>query len=323
MGLKTKKALITGITGQDGSYLAELLLEKGYEVHGLVRNEDGSESLWRIKSILDKIVLSKGNVGEYEVIGKVIAEIQPDEVYHLATKHDLKNSLKNYRDIQATNVDSTYYLLNAIKEFQPDCKFFFASSSKVFGEPPVSPQSEEVPIRPNSLYGISKAAASALVRMYREKERVFACSGILYNHESPRRDPEFLPRKIALAVARIKSGLADELKVGDLDARRDWGFAGDYVEAMWLMLQQNQPEDFVLGSGETHSVQEMIETAFEVVKLDWRQYVKVDPAFVRSPEKFEMRADISKAKIKLGWAPKMEFKELVRIMVEAEMNRIR
>ena len=323
MGLKTKKALITGITGQDGSYLAELLLEKGYEVHGLVRNEDGSESLWRIKSILDKIVLSKGNVGEYEVIGKVIAEIQPDEVYHLATKHDLKNSLKNYRDIQATNVDSTYYLLNAIKEFQPDCKFFFASSSKVFGEPPVSPQSEEVPIRPNSLYGISKAAASALVRMYREKERVFACSGILYNHESPRRDPEFLPRKIALAVARIKSGLADELKVGDLDARRDWGFAGDYVEAMWLMLQQNQPEDFVLGSGETHSVQEMIETAFEVVKLDWRRYVKVDPAFVRPPEKFEMRADISKAKIKLGWAPKMEFKELVRIMVEAEMNRIR
>ena len=322
MGLKTKKALITGITGQDGSYLAELLLEKGYEVHGLVRNEDGSESLWRIKSILDKIVLSKGNVGEYEVIGKVIAEIQPDEVYHLATKHDLKNSLKNYRDIQATNVDSTYYLLNAIKEFQPDCKFFFASSSKVFGEPPVSPQSEEVPIRPNSLYGISKAAASALVRMYREKERVFACSGILYNHESPRRDPEFLPRKIALAVARIKSGLADELKVGDLDARRDWGFAGDYVEAMWLMFQQNQPEDFVIGSGETHSVQEMIETAFEVVKLDWRQYVKVDPAFVRSPEKFEMRADISKAKIKLGWAPKMEFKELTRIMVEAEMNRI-
>jgi len=314
----SKKVLIIGIAGQDGSYLAELLLSKGYEVHGLERESGDEKKYWRIRHILDKLIVHTGDVSDYKTVKELVIKIKPSEIYHLATKHDLPNSLENYLSIKAINLDSTYFLLSAIKEFSPDSKFFFASSSKVFGNPSISPQNEETAFKPNSLYGISKVAASALVKMYREKEGTFACSGILYTHESPRRDPDFLSRKVTLGATQIKSGTKDELKVGDLNAKRDWGYAGDYVEAMWLMLQQDKPEDFVIGSGEIHTVQELIEVAFGVLDLDWRKYVTVDPEFVRPPEDVEQRADISKAKKVLDWSPKVGFKELVQMMVKKD-----
>ena len=316
----SKKALITGIAGQDGSYLAELLLKKGYEVHGVERDASTEENLWRIRHIVGAVTLHVGDVSEYETVRRLVEGIKPDEVYHLATKHDLPNSRENYRAIEATNMDSTYFFLSAIKEFSPTTKLFFASSSKVFGAPPSSPQNEQTPLNPTSLYGISKAAAGALVKMYREREGVFACSGILFVHESPRRDPGFLTRKVTRGVARIKSGIEHELKLGDLTARRDWGFAGDYVAAMWLMLQHSIPEDYVIGTGTTHSVQELIEIAFGAAGLEWRKYVKVDQALVRPPEKVETRADSTRIRSELGWSPNVSFRELVELMVAADLS---
>lgn len=318
-----RKALITGIAGQDGSYMAELLLSKGYEVHGVERESNNKGKFWRIEHILDRLTVHTGDVSDYKTVKDLIKEIKPDEVYHLATKHDLPNSLENYHAVKATNLDSTYFLLSSIKEFSSTSKLFFASSSKVFGDLLFSPQNEETPLHPDSLYGISKVAASALVKMYREKEGIFACSGILYTHESPRRDPYFLFRKVTLSAARIKLGIENELKIGDLSAKRDWGFAGDYVEAMWRMLQQDKPEDFMIGIGETHSVQELVELVFGELGLDWHKYVTVDSAFVRPPERVEMRADITKAKTKLGWSPKVGFREMVKMMVESDLNGVK
>ena len=316
-----KKALITGIAGQDGSYLSELLLAKGYEVHGLVRKSGGKDGLWRINHILDKLTIHSGDATDYGTVRKLVVEVRPDEIYHLAAKHDLPNSLENYLAIKATNLDSTYFFLSAIKELSPNSKFFFASSSRVFGDAKTSPQSEETPMSPNSLYGISKAAASAVVRMYREKEGIFACSGILFNHESPRRDAKFLTRKVSKAVAGINKGSTQELKLGNLDAVRDWGFAGDFVEAMWLMLQQETPEDYVIGTGEVHSVKDFLDVAFGLVNLDWRKYVKVDETLLR-PTESELRADISKAKGKLRWTPRIKFEELVQMMVAADIRAV-
>jgi len=316
-----KKALITGIAGQDGSYLSELLLAKDYEVHGLVRESGGKDGSWRISRILDKLIIHSGDVSDYGTVKKLIAEVKPDEIYHLATKHDLPNSLENYLAIRATNLDSTYFFLSSIKEFSPNSKFFFASSSRVFGDAKTSPQNEETPMSPDSLYGISKVAASAVVRMYREREGIFACSGILFNHESPRRGQEFLSRKISKTVAEIKNGLSYELRLGNLDAVRDWGFAGDFVEAMWLMLQQGVPEDYVIGTGETHSVKDFLDVAFGIVNLDWRKYVKVDEALLR-PTESELRADISKAKRKLRWTPKIKFEELVQMIVAVDIRAV-
>lgn len=319
-----KIALITGIAGQDGSYLAELLLSKNYRVHGLEKLllENQKDQLGRISHILDKIVLHNGDVSDYATARDLINKIKPNEIYHLATKHDLKNSLQNYSEIQKTNIDSTYFFLSAIKEFNPNTRFFFASSSKVFGNPIVSPQNEETPMNPTSLYGISKVAASALVKMYREKEGIFACTGILYNHESPRRDPEFLPRKISIGVAQIRKGNTNKIKLGDLNAVRDWSYAGDLVEAMWLTLQAQNPGDYILGSGETHSVKDLLNVAFNFSGLDWHNYIEMDEGLLRSKEN-ELKADIKKAKEVLDWEPKTKFEELVKMMVEADIKAIK
>jgi GDPmannose 4,6-dehydratase len=317
-----KKALITGVAGQDGSYLAELLISKGYEVHGVIRSEGdrNSEYLWRIKHILNTIHIHIVDVSNYESVKELIKKIKPDEIYHLATKHDLSNSLENYLSITRTNLDSTYFLLSSIKEFNPNSKLFFASSSRIFGNPLVSPQNEDTPKLTNSLYGVSKLAASELIRMYREKEGIFACSGILFTHESPRRDLGFLSHKVTLGAVKIKLGLESVLGIGNLEAKRDWGYAGDYVEGMWLMLQNSKPEDFVIGTGEVHSVQELVELAFGELSLDWKKYVIIDPKFVRQLENVEVGADISKIKKELGWLPKTSFNDLVREMVRADLD---
>lgn len=319
-----KKALITGIAGQDGSYLAEFLLSKGYEVHGLDSRdfEKEKDAFWRLASVEKQIIFHSSDISDYDEVQKIVEETKPSEIYHLATKHDLPNSLENYLAIRAINLDSTYFFLSAIKKINPAAKFFFASSSKVFGNPKISPQNEETPINPNSLYGTSKAAASALIKMYREKEGIFACTGVLYNHESPRRDPEFLPKKISKGVADIKNGTLKKIKLGDLGAKRDWSFAGDFVEVMWLILQAKEPGDYVLGSGETHSVKDFLNTAFGFAGLDWKQYVEIDAGLVRS-EEAELRADIKKVKEVLGWQPKVKFEELVKMMVEADINSIK
>lgn len=316
-----KKALITGIAGQDGSYLAELLLDKDYEVHGLVQSFScQNNENWRIANVLDKIILHSGDVSNYEMVYRLINKIQPNEVYHLATKHDLENSLQNYYEIQKTNIDSTYYFLNAIKELKPDCRFFFASSNKIFGKVISSPQNEQTIFNPNSLYGISKVASMQLVKMYREEQDIFACFGILYNHESPRRDIYFLPRKITLAAARIKAGKEKELMLGNINIKRDWGFAGDYVEAMWLMLQAEKPDDYVIGSGEIHSIKDILDIAFGEVGLDWRNYVVINREFFRKEGNVPMVADISKIKNKLGWQPKKKFEDLIKMMIKEDIR---
>ncbi len=311
-----KKALITGVAGQDGSYLAELLLSKKYEVHGIAKREKegGDANLWRINGIKEKITIHFTNIDEYESIRQLVAQIQPDEIYHLACLHEVENTLENYESIVQTNLNSTYYFLSVIKSEAPKSRFFFASSSRVFAGGSDIPQSEKTPFHPTSLYGITKVAGTELVRMFREQERVFACTGILFNHESPRRDLVFLTRKISKAVTEIKNGMIKELKLGNLDAVRDWGFAGDYVEAMWLMLQQNVPEDFVIGTGETHSVREFLDIAFGIVDLDWKKYVVVDKELFR-PHEMELRANIHKARTKLRWAPRIDFTELIYMMV--------
>ena len=316
-----KKALITGIAGQDGSYLAEFLLSKGYEVHGLDSKDFNADkaAFWRLQQIDKKITLHSGDINNYDYVRDIIGKIMPDEVYHLATKHDLPNSIDNYRSIMATNLDSTYFFLSSIKEFNPATRFFFASSSRVFGNSAVSPQNEDTRTSPSSLYGISKLSASALVKMYRDMEGIFACTGILYNHESPRRDREFLPRKISISVAEIKKGIITKIKLGDLSAKRDWSFAGDLVEAMWLMLQQKTPDDYILGSGVTHSIEDFLNIAFGVAGLDWKQFVEIDPNLKR-PTETELRADIKKAKKVLGWEPKITFDELVKMMVDADID---
>jgi GDPmannose 4,6-dehydratase len=317
------KALITGILGQDGSYLAELLLKKGYEVHGVLRPRDADgkeESPRRIKGIADKLTLVHVKITDYAEVRRVIAEFQPDEVYHLASLHEVKNTPENFQSILGINFGSTYNFLQSIKNESPRTKFFFAGSSRVFAGNKETPQNESTQMKPVSLYGITKAASINMVRMFREQEGLVACSGILYNHESPRRDPEFLTRKISKAVAEIKSGQAKELRLGDLDGKRDWGFAGDFVEAMWLMLQKAIPEDYILGTGEMHSVKDFLDAAFGVAGLEWKDYVKIDENLVR-PAEPELRADIAKAKEKLGWTPKTKFEDLVRMMVAADLNR--
>ncbi len=320
-----KKALITGITGQDGSYLAELLLEKGYEVHGLVKELPNSEnhgSFFRIQHILSRIVLHKGNIIDEDCIQRLIHELAPDEIYDLAAIVDPLVSLATERKILWTNLSGIHNMLGAIKEYSPKTRLFFASSSLIFGNPMVSPQDEYALKEPITPYGIAKAAGCNLVKMYRDVYGVFACSGILYNHESPRRDSRFLPKKIIEAAVRIKKGLQQELKLGDLDAVRDWGFAGDYVEAMWLMLQQEKPEDYVIGTGTPHTVRDLLDLVFGELQLDWQKYVIIDSAFVRQREKHPLIADSSKAKNQLMWQARTQFNELIKMMVEYDMKTI-
>ncbi len=318
-----KKALITGITGQDGSYLAELLLKKGYEVHGIVRRvalEDATGRMGRLSHILDKLKLHAGSLESYASLFKIVQEIKPDEFYHLAAQSFVSYSFEDEFSTINTNINGTHYALSAVRASAPKCRFYFAASSEMFGLVHETPQRETTVFHPRSPYGISKVAGYDLARNYREAYGFFACSGILFNHESPRRGFEFVTRKITSTVARIKLGLADELRLGNLDAKRDWGFSGDYVEAMWMMLQQKEPVDYVIGTGEAHSVKEFVSLAFDAVGLDWEKYVKVDQKFFRPAEVNILLADYSKAKNELGWKPKTLFKDLVKMMVDSDMN---
>jgi len=321
-----KRALITGITGQDGSYLAEFLLEKGYEVHGIVRRvalEDPAHRLWRIIPIRDKIHLHAGSLESYASIFNVVEKAQPDECYHLAAQSFVGYSFQDAFSTINTNINGTLSVLSAIDQRVPECKVYFAGSSEMFGLAEQSPQNENTPFHPRSPYGISKVAGFDLTRNYREAYNIFACNGILFNHESPRRGYEFVTRKISNGVAEIKMGLSRELRLGNLEAKRDLGFAGDYVKAMWLMLQQDKPDDYVVATGEFHTVKEFAELAFDCVGLNWQDYVVVDKNFYRPAEIHELTGDYSKARKVLGWVPKVKFRELVEMMVEADIAKIK
>lgn len=320
-----KKALITGIDGQDGSYLAEFLLEKGYEVHGVIRRvalEDPEHQLWRIKHILDKIKVHAGSLESYPSLFAIVERVKPDECYHLAAQSFVSYSFEDEFSTINTNINGTHYVLSAIKERAPKCKFYFAASSEMFGHAKEVPQNENTPFHPRSPYGISKVAGFDLTRNYREAYNIFACNGILFNHESPRRGFEFVTRKITNAVAEIKYGLTKELRLGNLEAKRDWGFAGDYIKAMWLMLQQDKPDDYVIATGETHSVGEFVELAFKHAGLDCKKCVVIDKNFYRPAEVNILQGDYGKAQKILGWKPAVKFTELVKMMVEADLLRL-
>jgi len=318
-----KRALITGITGQDASYLAEYLLNKNYEVHGIVRRvalEDPANRLWRIRHILEKITLHAGSLESYASIFNVVEKVRPNECYHLAAQSFVHYSFEDAFSTINTNINGTLYILSAIKEKVPECRFYFAGSSEMFGNAKDTPQNEQTPFYPRSPYGISKVAGFDLTRNYREAYDLFACNGILFNHESPRRGYEFVTRKITSNVAKIKLGLENKLSLGNLEAKRDWGFAGDFVKAMHLMLQQDDPDDYVIATNETHSVKEFVELAFSYVGLDWKDYVITDKQFYRPSEVHLLSGDYSKGKKKLGWEPSVKFDELVKMMVDADLK---
>ena len=321
----SKKALITGITGQDGSYLADLLLEKGYEVHGIVRRvalEDPVHRLWRIRHILDRIHLHAASLDSYASLFNVIEKVKPDECYHLAAQSFVNYSFEDAFSTINTNINGTLYVLSAIMERAKDCRFYFAGSSEMFGKVKETPQTEETPFHPRSPYGISKVAGFDLTRNFRESYGMFACNGILFNHESPRRGFEFVTRKITSSAAKIKAGLEKELRLGNLDAKRDWGFAGDYVKAMWQMLQQGEPDDYVIATNETHSVKEFAKKAFEYVDLNWQDYVIVDEMFYRPAEVNQLKGNYDKSKQKLKWEPTVTLEELIKMMMEADLKNI-
>jgi GDPmannose 4,6-dehydratase len=321
-----KKALITGITSQDGSYLAELLLNKDYEVHGIVRRiaiEDPEHRLWRIRHILHKIILHPASMESYPSIFNVVDKVKPDECYHLAAQSFVSYSFEDEFSTINTNINGTHYVLSAINDRAPHCKFYFAASSEMFGNVKESPQNENTPFHPRSSYGISKVAGHHLTINYRENYNLYALSGILFNHESPRRGFEYVTRKVTNTVAKIKLGLAKELRLGNIEAKRDWGYSGDYVKAMWLMLQHDKPDDYVIATGETHSVKEFVEIAFTCLDLDWGKYVIIDEKFYRPAEIHELRGDYKKAKKVLGWEPKVSFKELIHMMVDADLKALK
>jgi GDPmannose 4,6-dehydratase len=320
-----KRALVTGITGQDASYLAELLLAKGYEVHGLVRRVAGekeSNRFSRITHLFDQLTLHSGSLDNYASIFKVFCKERFDECYHLAAQSFVAESFTDGFSTMQTNINGTHYLLESIREMQPNCRFYFAASSEMFGKVEEIPQREVTRFHPRSPYGISKVAGFDLTRHYREAYDLFTCNGILFNHESPRRGESFVTRKIAKAVARISAGMRETLSLGNLTAARDWGYAPEYVEAMYLMLQQETPHDFVIATGETHTVQEFCEQAFQHVGLNYRDHVVMDEALLRPAEVDLLIGDASRAKSVLGWEPKVRFKELVQLMVDAEVNRL-
>ena len=318
-----KKALITGITGQDGSYLAEFLLEKGYEVHGIVRRvalEDPRARMWRIRHILDKIQIHSASMESYASIFNIIAELKPHECYHLAAQSYVSYSFEDEFSTIDTNLNGTHYVLSSIKRQAPGCRFYFAASSEMFGHAKATPQNEETPSHPRSPYGISKMAGFELTRNYREAYDLFALSGILFNHESPRRGAEFVTRKITAAAAKIKLGLEKEIRLGNIEAKRDWGHAQDYVRAMWLMLQQDQPDDYVIATGQTRTVKEFVEAAFGYADLDYRDYLTIDKKLYRPSEVHVLQGDASKAQKKLKWKPSISFETLVKEMVEADLK---
>jgi GDPmannose 4,6-dehydratase len=316
------KALITGITGQDGSYLAELLLQKGYEVHGVVRRvalEDPAHRLARIAKIRDQVTLHAASLESYPSLFSIFANNSFDECYHLAAQSFVAESFRDGFSTMNANINGTHYVLEAIRQVAPKCRFYFAGSSEMFGKVKETPQTESTPFHPRSPYGVSKTTGFELSRNYREAYGMFCVNGILFNHESPRRGFEFVTRKISSAVAAIKAGSCSELRLGNLDAHRDWGHARDYVQAMYSMLQHDQPEDFVVATGETHSVREFCEAAFSGVGLDYSDYVVIDENFYRPAEVDLLIGDASKAKRQLGWEPTCTFAELVTEMVESDL----
>lgn len=324
---KTKRALITGITGQDGSYLAELLLRKKYEVHGVIRRSS-SFNTSRIDHIYqdphDKDValhLHYGDVTDSNTMYKLLEDIKPDEIYNLAAQSHVRVSFDLPEYTMSTVGLGAVRILEAIKDLKLKTKFYQASSSEMYGNAP-APQNEKTPFEPRSPYAIAKLTAHHTTQNYREAYGIFAVSGILFNHESPRRGETFLTRKVTMAVANILAGNQDKLFLGNLDAKRDWGYAPEYVQAMWLMMQQKKADDYVVATGETHSVQEFVETAFELAGLNWKRYVKIDPRFYRPSEVNELLGDARKAKKVLGWSPKVKFAELVRIMLNSDLKKV-
>ena len=320
-----KKALITGITGQDGSYLAEHLLGLGYEVHGLVRRvalEQPEQRLGRVAHLADRLILHAGSLESYPSLFQVLSRCPIDECYHLAAQSFVAESFADGFSTMNTNSNGTHYLLAALRELQPSCRFYFAGSSEMFGKVREVPQRETTPFHPRSPYGISKVAGYYLTINYREAHQMFCSNGMLFNHESPRRGFEFVTRKITHNVARIKLGLAQELRLGNLEARRDWGHAADYVRAMHSMLQQPEPDDFVIATGHTHSVREFCELAFAEANLDYRDFVKEDERFFRPAEVEILVGDASKARHVLGWQPTHTFQDLVKEMVLHDLELV-
>ncbi|MBW7858116.1 MAG: GDP-mannose 4,6-dehydratase [Leptonema sp. (in: Bacteria)] len=316
-----KRALITGIGGQDGSYLTDLLLSKGYEVHGIVKRESFEDSQHRLGNLLhciDKISLYPISVNNHLSLYKLFRDIQPDECYHLAASSFVHYNFDDEFLILNNNFNSTHYLLSTIKELKPTCRLFFAGSSEMFGEPDVSPQTELTRFNPKSIYGISKIASYYMVRNYREKEGLFACTGIMYNHESPRRGHQFVTRKITSTVAKIAKGEADHLSLGNLDALRDWGWAPDYVEAMWQMLQTNESDDYIVATGKLHKVRDFVDIAFSLAGLDYQKYVKTDERFFRPSEKIPLCGNPDKISARLNWHNTRPLEEVIKAMLQVE-----
>jgi GDPmannose 4,6-dehydratase len=320
--MSKKVALITGITGQDGSYLAEFLLSKGYKVYGMVRRAS-VDKYERISHIMDKIELIQGDLLDQYSLISALKKAQPSEVYNLAAQSFVPTSWAQPVLTSEFTAIGVTRMLESIRLVDPKIRFYQASSSEMYGKVLEVPQTEDTPFYPRSPYGVAKAYGHYITVNYRESYDLFAVSGILFNHESPRRGLEFVTRKVTDGVARIKLGLAKDLKLGNLDAKRDWGFAGDYVEAMWLMLQQNTPDDYVIATGETRTVKELVQIAFNRAGLDWEQYVKIDPAFIRPAEVDLLIGDPKKAQEKLGWKPRVSFEQMINMMVDADIERLK
>jgi GDPmannose 4,6-dehydratase len=314
----TKKALITGVTGQDGSYLAEFLLDQGYQVIGMVRRSS-TVNFGRIEQIQDRITLAHGDLLDQTSLIDIMRQNQPDEIYNLAAQSFVPVSWQQPVLTGEFTALGVTRMLEAMRSTMPEARFYQASSSEMFGKVREVPQSEKTPFHPRSPYGVAKVYGHWITVNYRESYDLFACSGILFNHESPRRGLEFVTRKVTHGAAQIKLGLAHDLHLGNLDARRDWGYAGDYVKAMWLMLQQDHPDDYVVGTGRTHSVRELCQVAFDHLELDWKQYVVADPQFYRPAEVDLLVSDPAKARSELGWEPAVSFEELIRMMVDADL----
>lgn len=317
-----KRALVTGITGQDGSYLAEFLLEKGYEVHGLVRRvalEDPEHRLSRVAHLIDRLHLHAASLDSYPSVFSAVSEVRPEEVYHLAAQSFVGYSFDDAFSTFRANIDGTHFVLESVYRSVPQCRVYFAGTSEMFGHAEEVPQNERTRFHPRSPYGISKVTGFELARNYREAYGLFVAGGIQFNHESPRRGFEFVTRKITRHVARIRAGQTRELPLGNLDAKRDWGFAGDYVRAMWMMLQHPVPDDFVIATGDTHSVRQFCEIAFARAGLDWQKHVVVRQEFYRPAEVHLLQGDAAKARAALGWEPTVTFEQLVHMMVDHDL----
>lgn len=320
---KMKKALITGINGQDGSYLAELLLDKGYEVHGIVRREameDAQHRLRNITHILEKVHVHVASVDNYMSLYRIVQKVKPDECYHFAASSFISYNFDDEISVISNNFVATHYVLASIKELAPECRFYFAGSSEMFGDPDGSPQNENSAFRPRSIYGISKVSSYHLVSNYRKHHKIFACTGILYNHESPRRGYQFVTRKITSSVAKIYLGINDALQLGNITAVRDWGYAPEYVDAIWRMLNHDVPDDYVISSGVLHSVEEFLDIAFSVVSLNYKDYVRIDEQYFRPPEQVPLVGDNTKARKILGWQPQKKFEDIVKEMVLSDIE---